>query len=171
ELCERVWAREEARPLLGVQSDGHPLQAVDADGPLLTGLAVQRSLLRLPCLLQKLGGLLDRDLASSDLGQDFFFGHGGLQVSIVVDGSFDTHSVSLSATRSNGAAGQEYMRRNDNASDSRVAFRHAGRGTSFTSSVRGSMLFPSRIQRSIVTSTGISRRKKRHCPPVSSQMW
>jgi len=82
-------------PLLDVESNRHPLQAVDADGPLLADLALQRSLLRLFCLLQRFGGLFDGDFADGDFGQDLFFGHSGLPESGVINGWFDRDSAPL----------------------------------------------------------------------------
>jgi hypothetical protein len=69
------------------------LQAVDADGPLLADLTVQRPLLRLFRLLQELGRLPDRDFAGGDLGQNLLFGHGGPQVSSAVNGQFSNSAT------------------------------------------------------------------------------
>src|SRR6516162_9210398 len=66
ELPNLVSEVEQPLPLLDVEGDGHPLQAVDADGPLLADLAVQRPLLGLLRLLQELGRLPDRDFAGGD---------------------------------------------------------------------------------------------------------
>ena len=45
EAADRIPKAQQAFPLLDIQSDGHPLQPVHADGPFLTDLAIQRAAL------------------------------------------------------------------------------------------------------------------------------
>ncbi len=43
EAADRIPKAQQAFPLLDIQGDGHPLQPVNADGPFLTDLAIQRA--------------------------------------------------------------------------------------------------------------------------------